>query len=667
MITHIDYLNLIQEIQRHDRLYYVENAPDITDYEYDQLYQALLRMEQEHPEWICPNSPSQRVLEKTTQGFKQVLHQTPMLSLQNTYEKEEVISFTQRIKKILEKQELSFCSELKMDGIAVSLRYEKGVLTQALSRGDGKKGDDITRNIRAIRSLPLQLSGTSYPDLLDLRGEVYMPREVFQKLNAHKEEEGEEPLANPRNAAAGSLKLLDPVEVAARHLSVVVYGFAAENAQINYQHQVHTVLKEWGLPVFPQDQWRLCASVDEILQFAAHVEKSRKQLPFDIDGIVIKVDALKLRSLLGSTGKSPRWAAAYKFSPEQAYTQIEEITVQVGRTGVLTPVAELKPVNLAGSCIARATLHNAEEVMRKDIREKDFVTIEKGGDVIPKVVHVDHSRREHDSIAWRMPTRCPSCQTAIIHVPGEVAMRCPNSSGCEEQKIRQITYFASKDAMDIRHLGEKVVAQLVRKKLICHSSDLYSLSSDDLFLLEGFKDKAVHNLLKSIEKSKHITLSRLILALGIRYIGEETAEVLAKAAGSIEKLSQMSYDELKNIQGVGAKMAEAVVEFLKHPHHQEQIQALLHQGVMPIPPLQITRTDHLFYNKVFVLTGSLQQFSRDEATRLIKERGGKVTGSVSKKTDYVLAGDEAGSKLEKARLLGIQVIEEGEFKELLQE
>ncbi|CAM0117595.1 NAD-dependent DNA ligase LigA [Rhabdochlamydiaceae symbiont of Dictyostelium giganteum] len=664
-MTHLMYLQLIQEIQKHDRLYYVEHTPLITDYEYDQLYQQLLLMEKEHPEWVKKSSPTQRVLEKTTEGFRQMSHKVPMLSLQNTYEEEEIVSFIGRIQKILEKDHISFCTELKMDGIAVSLRYEKGVLTQALTRGDGKKGDDVTANIRAIRSVPLALHGENIPEEVELRAEVYMPRSMFQKLNEEKELAGEEPLANPRNAAAGALKLLDPKEVATRGLSIVFYGFAAENTCVQFQHQVHTVLKEWGLPVFHPDHFKACSSLEEILSFAAHVEKSRKTFPFDIDGIVIKVDALKLWSLLGSTGKSPRWAAAYKFAPEQAYTQIEDITVQVGRTGVLTPVAELKPVNLAGSCIARATLHNAEEVMRKDIRKGDFVTIEKGGDVIPKVVHVDLTRREEGSLPWTMPKECPSCHGVVVHIPGEVAMRCSNSLRCEEQQIRQIAYFASKDAMDIRHLGEKVVTQLVQKKLIQKASDLYTLSHDDLALLEGFKDKAIHNLLKSIEASKHITLSRFILALGIRYIGEETAEVLAKAAGSIDRLSLMSQEELKNIQGVGEKMAEALIEFFKNPLHQEEVKALLTQGIAPIPPSQITRTDHLFYDKVFVLTGSLQEFSRDEATRLIKERGGKVTGSVSKKTDYVLAGDEAGSKLEKARSLGVLVIEEREFKEIL--
>lgn len=657
-----DYLKLIHEVQHHDKLYYVDHAPEITDFAYDHLYKKLEAIEKEHPDWILPTSPTQRVLEKTTKGFKQVEHTVPMLSLDNTYKEEEIEQFIARVHKLLEKKEVTFYAELKMDGVAVSVRYEKGVFAQALTRGDGRKGDDITLNMRTLRSVPLELTGTHIPDVIEIRGEVYMPHAAFAKQNKQKEEAGEEPWANPRNAAAGSLKLLDPSETATRGLSAVFYGLAEGEGS---QHLIHEELKKWGLPVFAAKHRAVCHSTSDIMKFAEKIEKERDHLPFDIDGIVIKVDSLKAWDLLGTTGKSPRWAVAYKFAPEQAQTRIKEITVQVGRTGVLTPVAELEPVFLAGSTIARATLHNEEEVARKDIREGDWVTIEKGGDVIPKVVAVDHKKRPHGTHAWKMPTHCPSCGAHVVRSEDEVAVRCPNSSGCEEQIIRRIAYFAAKDAMDIDHLGEKVVEQLVKKKLIHKPSDLYSLTASDLSQLEGFKEKSIHNLLSSIDASRNVSLARFIIALNIRYIGEETAELLAREAGSIQKLAEMNEDELLSIQGVGDKMAQALIHFFKESHNRKEIEALLEAGVKPHAPKKITRTDHAFFGKTFVLTGSLTAFSRDEAAELIKERGGKVTGSVSKKTDYVVVGEDPGSKLDKAKELHIAILTEHAFKDLL--
>jgi DNA ligase (NAD+) len=665
-MTKQEYLQLIHEVQHHDRLYYVEHAPEITDYAYDQLYKKLEKIEAEHPGWTLPTSPTQRVLEKTTKGFKQVAHRVPMLSLDNTYKEEELVQFIARVHKLLEKKEVPFCAELKMDGVAVSVRYEKGIFKQALTRGDGKKGDDITANMRTIRSVPLELTGSHIPDEIEIRGEVYMPHAAFQEQNKQKEEAGEELWANPRNAAAGSLKLLDPAEVSERGLSAVFYGLTeGEHPEAPSQHQVHDILKKWGLPVFAAKHRSVCDSIGEIMKFAGKIEKERDHLPFDIDGIVIKVDTLKWWSLLGTTGKSPRWAVAYKFAPEQAKTRIREITVQVGRTGVLTPVAELEPVFLAGSTISRATLHNEEEVARKDIREGDWVTIEKGGDVIPKVVEVDHKKRPHGTHAWKMPTKCPSCGTHVVRSEDEVAVRCPNTTGCEEQIIRRIAYFAAKDVMDIDHLGEKVVEQLVKKKLVQKPSDLYSLTEKDLEQLEGFKEKSIHNLLHSIDVSRKVSLSRFIIALNIRYVGEETAELLAREAGSIHKLAEMSKDDLLSIQGVGEKMAEAIVHHFKESRHKKEIEALLHAGIKPEAPKKITRTDHAFFGKTFVLTGALKGYSRDEASDLIKERGGKVTGSVSKNTDYVLVGEDPGSKLDKANELHIHILSEHKFKEML--
>ncbi|MGE5196395.1 MAG: NAD-dependent DNA ligase LigA, partial [Anaerolineae bacterium] len=489
-LTRESYLHLIEEIRKHDKLYFVEAHPIISDYQYDQLVKEVEKIEQEHPEWVVFTSPTQRVGTALQKGFKQVAHVSSMLSLANTYSTEELEDFVNRVHKLLERKHVVFCAELKMDGVAVSVRYEKGLFVRALTRGDGKKGDDITANMKTIPSLPLQLFGSHLPDVLEVRGEVFMPHKEFQRLNAQKEEEGEDLWANPRNAAAGSLKLLDPQEVSERGLSTVFYGIAEESPRTIYtQHECHLQLKKWGLPAFNEHQRQLCHDVEEILHFADKIHKMRLKLPFDIDGIVVKVDDLRLHEKLGTTGKAPRFAVAYKFAPEQAKTRVKDITVQVGRTGVLTPVAELEPVFLAGSTISRATLHNQEEIMRKDIRVHDTVIIEKGGDVIPKVVQVELKERPHGTHPWKMPNKCPSCGTRVVYHEEEVAVRCPNAKECPEQIIRRIAFFASKDAMDIGHLGEKNVRQLVEKGFVKTFADIYALDEKDLAKLEGFKEK----------------------------------------------------------------------------------------------------------------------------------------------------------------------------------
>jgi DNA ligase (NAD+) len=662
MVTKEEYRKLIQEVRKHDKHYYVEAKPLISDYAYDQLLKKLEEIEKDHPEWVTPSSPTQRVLESVTRGFSQVTHAIPMLSLANTYSRDELCDFVKRVHKLLGREHAVFCAELKMDGIAVTVRYKDGMLIQALTRGDGKKGDDITANLRTIRAVPLELTGSDVPEELEVRGEVFMPHLVFQKLNKEKADAGEELWANPRNAAAGSLKLLDPKETAQRHLCAVFYGIADDtNPPTETQFESHHYLEKLGLPTFAKHHRYRCSDVDEILEFADKIEKERHKLPFDIDGIVVKVDELKYHDQLGSTGKSPRWAVAYKFAPEQAITRIHAITVQVGRTGVLTPVAELEPVLVAGSTIARATLHNQEEVERKDIRVGDWVVIEKGGDVIPKVVEVDLKRRPKESHPWHMPKTCPSCGTHVVHSKEEVAVRCPNRE-CPEQCMRQIAFFASKDAMDIDHLGEKVVEQLFTKGFVKTISDLYQLTEEELSQLEGFKEKSIRNLLTSIDKSRHVTLARFILALGIKYVGEGTAEILAAEAGDIDKLAQLTVDELKQIEGVGGKIAQSIVDHFSDAAHMKQIHQLLKAGITPVAPKLKRRTDHLFSGKSFVLTGALKKYTRTEATNLIKERGGKVVGSVSQKTDYVLAGEDPGSKFDKARELNIKILSEEEFE-----
>ncbi|KAF3362770.1 DNA ligase [Chlamydiales bacterium STE3] len=663
MVTHRDYVHLCQEIWKHNKLYYVEHQPTISDKEYDLLLKKLEALEEEHPEWVTQASPTQRVGEMLSKGFKTLAHRIPMLSLANTYNKDEVLNYIKRVKKLLDKDNVAFSLELKMDGIAITARYENGLLTQAATRGDGKKGEDITSNFRTITSVPLQLIGDAIPDILEVRGEVFMPHSEFVRLNEEKRLLNDPLWANPRNAAAGSLKLLDPKEVAKRKLSCVFYGIAEDSSQkIQRQSQTFDFFRSLGLP--PVEHTAYSESVDGIFSFAEKIEQLRPHLSYDIDGIVIKLDSLKDQSKAGVAGKNPRWAVAYKFAAEQASTKVTNITIQVGRTGVLTPVAELEPVLLAGSTISRATLHNRDEVIRKDIRVGDYVTIEKGGDVIPKVVGVNFELRPNNTHPWQMPFNCPSCGSPVTNVAGEVAMRCPNIEHCLEQCLRRLIYFTGKEAMDIEHLGGKVAEQLFLKGFVQKPSDIYCLTKKELAELDGFKAKSIDNLLASIHSSKEVSLSRFIMALGIKHIGTQTAELLAKRAGCIENLQKMSQEELIQIEGIGEKVAQSIVEFFKEPDNIEEIDRLLKLGVNPKNQEIVSFKNHAFEGKTFVITGTLEHFSRQQAAALIKERGGKVASAVSSKTDYLLAGEAPGSKLEKAQSLSIKIMHEAEFQNL---
>lgn len=654
-----DYKKLCKEIWEHNKRYYVDNAPTISDEEFDALLKRLINIEKANPEWIHSNSPTQRVNEIPSTGFKTVTHTVPMLSLANTYSKEEIEDFINRMNKLTGHSTNIYSCELKMDGVAISVRFEKGIYVQGVTRGDGRKGDDVTANIKTIPSLSLQLYGKDLPDILEIRGEVYMTHHAFKELNQQRAEAGEPLWANPRNAAAGSLKLLDPREASKRHLSIVFYGIAVDSShKLKSQFEAHRFLHLLGLPTLPY--YAKCQTMEEIWDFAEKIRKIRRELPFDIDGIVIKLDNLHEQEHLGATGKNPRWAVAYKFAAEQAITRIRDIVVQVGRTGVLTPVAELEPVFLAGSTISRATLHNKEEIERKGFRIGDTVTIEKGGDVIPKVVNVHLSLRPLHSKPWEMPDHCPNCGTPVVCVPGEVAIRCPNMH-CSEQQLRRLIHFAGKGAMDIDNMGEKVVEQLVKNELISSPADIYQLTTDNLFQLEGFKEKSIQNLLQGIENSKSVSLSKFIMALGIKHVGIGTAELLAYRFGDIKNLEKVTQEELEQIPGIGPKVAAGVVEFFSEPLNIEEIDRLLAHGVNPQKPASKALIDHEFNGKTFVLTGTLKNYSRAEANALIKERGGKVTESVSKQTDFLLVGEDAGSKLEKARKLAVKVIDEEEF------
>jgi DNA ligase (NAD+) len=667
MLDKKDYDALCKKIWHHNKLYYIDNAPEISDQEFDQLLKNLEEMEKNHPSFISESSPTQRVNEGLTEGFATVKHTRPMLSLANTYSFEELEAFNQRVVKGLQTMDCSYFAELKMDGIAVSVIYKNGHFFKGITRGNGEVGDDITANLKTIRTLPLELYGESIADELIVRGEVFMEKKVFIQLNKERKINGLEPFANPRNAAAGTLKLLNPQESFSRKLSIVFYGLVdKEQKMINKQSKVPDLLKSFGLPVLKEKVH--CKNLEDVKSFIRKVGDVRKELPFEIDGVVIKVDSFPQQEMLGVTAKHPKWAIAYKFSAEKTLSKILGITLQVGRTGVLTPVAELEPVLLAGSTISRATLHNAEEIARKDIRIGDTVIIEKGGDVIPQVVSVDLSYRDPLAQPWMMPEHCPYCGKEISHMQQEVAYRCTNRH-CSEQLHRQLIHFVSKEAMDIPCLGTKILESFLKHGLINKPVDIFKLRFEDIVALEGFQEKSARKLMESIEQAKNPTIERFIFSLGIPYVGQATAAVLAQKLSqekkSIYHLEQMSIEELKKLEGVGDKVAHSVTSFFKDPLHFQDVKDLLAQGVSPLFSAVSAEKEHPFFGKVFVLTGTLLKYSRLEAEEIIKKLGGKVSSSVSAKTDFLLAGEKAGSKLKKSQELSVSILTESEFARML--
>ncbi len=662
--TRAEYEELIETLREHDRRYYVDCKPTITDYEYDRLVFRLVEIEKAHPEWIVPSSPTQRVDEGQTRGFKQAEHLAPMLSLQNTYSIEEIKDFIDRVKKLTHLPHPTFSLELKIDGVAIAIRYKNGFLLQAITRGDGKKGDDVTQNVKTIHALPMHLKESDVPSLLEVRGEVYLSKKDFLLMNEERQDEGLEPWANPRNACAGSLKLLDAKEVYKRHLNLITYQVSYGH-EIPLQSAVHPYLKKHHFPILESMFLKKAHNIEEIEEYIHFVAKKRHELPFDIDGIVIKFDDTKYYDSMGMTGKSPRWAVAYKFAPEQAVTKILGITIQVGRTGVLTPVAELEPVFLSGSTISRASLHNEEEVERKDIRVHDTVIIEKAGEIIPQVVKVDFEKRPENSVKWHMPTHCPFCHTKVVKIESEVAVRCPNHSSCPAQGVRRLHFFVAKAAMDVEHLGDKVVEKLFESKLVQRPSDFYKLTRENLLTLAGFKEKSAQNLVESIQESKKRSLDRFILGLGIPHVGAQSAHLLANRLGSLKKLIEVKKEDLLKIDGIGEKTADSIVCFFENPIHKEDIELLIEAGVEPTQVQKTFDTDHPFCGKTFCLTGTLAKYTRQEATDLILQYGGTVVNGVTKKTDYLLAGEEAGSKLEKAKATGVNIVDEEWFEKHL--
>ncbi len=652
------------EIERHNRLYYLEAAPEISDREYDRLLERLKTIEAEHPELAVDDSPTRRVGGAPLAQFATVVHAAPMLSIDNTYNFNAIREWDARVRRGLNPGEpVCYVVELKVDGVAVSLRYEKGVLVLGATRGDGERGDDVTANLRTVREIPLKLKG-EVPDVLEVRGEVYMTNAELARLNEIRREAGGKPFENPRNSTAGSLKLLDSRLCAQRRLRFVAHGLGETRGLDDSSfYETFQKLKALGLPVSPYIARR--ETIEEVIALAREWEERRNTLDHQTDGLVVKVDDRGQRARLGHTSKSPRWCIAFKYEAEQAVTRIKSITVQVGKTGKLTPVAELEPVRLAGTTVKRATLHNADEIRRKDVREGDAVVVQKAGEIIPQVVRVEKEARDGTEKEFEFPDRCPSCEAAVVRDPGEVDYRCSNKpSACLSQLGRRLRQFAHRDALDVEGLGNKLVDQLVKTGLVHSIPDLYRLDVPTLAALERMGEKSAENLTAAIEKSKTKTLDRLLAGLAIRHVGVRTSEVLAERFPTLAALRAATLAELEAVPEVGAVVAASVYEFLQDPDHQRLLDELVTLGVDPAPylPVASTSTALPFLGKTFVLTGTLPKRARAEAEALIKSLGGKTTGSVSKSTSFVLAGADPGSKLEKARALGVTVLDEAQFE-----
>jgi DNA ligase (NAD+) len=669
---------LTEEINRHNYQYYVLSSPQISDYEFDLLLEKLTRLEAEFPELVAPDSPTQRVGADLTKEFIQVKHNYPMLSLGNTYSEEEIADFDGRVRKWLGEDPEYVC-ELKYDGIAIGLTYRNGRLVQALTRGDGTQGDDVTVNVKTIKSIPLHLRG-DFPGNVEIRGEVFMPRSSFNNLNIAREKNGLQLFANPRNAAAGSLKMQDPAEVSKRNLDSFLYYMMGEDLPAENHYQCLQKAKEWGLKVSPYIA--KCLTLEEIFSFIDLWNAGRKELPFDIDGIVIKVNSLRHQEILGNTAKSPRWAIAYKFKAERVSTPLLSIDYQVGRTGAVTPVANLKPVQLAGTTVKRATLHNADIIQKLGLHTGDHVFVEKGGEIIPKVIGPDLDHRSADSRTVEFITHCPECGTFLERQEDEAAWYCPNEYGCPPQIKGKLEHFISRKAMNIDSLGEGKVELLFDKGLISNVADLYDLSYEQMIGLEkifeaeegqkerkiSFREKTVSNILQGIEQSKSTPFDRVLYALGIRFVGETVAKKLAYHFGNIDLINKASQDELKEVEDIGEKIAESVVFYLSNPENQKTIQRLREKGVsFQLDKTGSVVTEDKLGGKTFVISGVFQKFSRDRLKEMIEKFGGKNTASISGKTDFLLAGEDMGPvKLQKASKLGIKVISEEEFLAMIE-
>lgn len=656
---------LRDQIHYHNYRYHVLDDPVISDAEFDRLMQELQNLEDEFPGLVTPDSPTQRVGAPPLEKFETVPHRIPMLSLENAFSEAEAREFENRLKRYLRTtEEFDYVVEPKMDGVAVELVYEQGHFSVGSTRGDGYRGENVTQNLKTIYTIPLMLLTRDLPapDLLEVRGEVYMDLDDFKKLNEERLARGEPPFANPRNAAAGSLRQLDSGITAARPLKIFCYGTGQVSGRSFESHWERlTALQTWGLRVNPLIARR--RGIEETIRFHHDLEHRRHDLTYEIDGVVIKVDNLALQERLGTKARSPRWALAYKFAATQATTQVKDIVVNVGRTGAVTPMALMEPVEVGGVTVSRATLHNEDEVARKDVRVGDTVLIQRAGDVIPEVVKVIREERPPDAQPFQMPSHCPVCGTPLVRPEGEAVTRCPNPD-CRGALRRAILHFASKGAMDIDGLGEKIIDMLLDQGLVKDLPDLYRLTEGDLIPLERFAEKSAGNLVGAIQQSKTVSLDRFIYALGIRYVGEVTAQLLAQHFQSLEKLAEAGEDDLLQVEGVGPQMANSIQEYFKNPHNQKILSELTELGVQPSSPEPPPKT--ALAGKTFVFTGALDRFSREEAKAQVTARGGRVSSSVSAKTDYVVVGADPGSKYAKAKELGVMTLNEEEFEELLQ-
>lgn len=657
--------SLRNELREHNYKYYVLDEPSISDYEFDMKLKELQKLEEEHPEFYDAASPSLRVGGMVTKNFETVAHEHRMYSLDNSYSKEDLEDWEKRIQRILGDVEVEFTCELKYDGASISLTYENGKLVKAVTRGDGFQGDDVTNNIKTIKSVPLQLKG-DYPSKFDIRGEIILTLEGFAKMNAERVEAGEDPYMNPRNTASGSLKLQDSALVAQRPLECLLYSVVGDNLGINSQFEMLEKARSWGFKV--PTVAKLCKSTDEVLQFVNHWDTNRHHLPYETDGVVVKVNSLQQQEELGYTAKSPRWAMAYKFKAEQAVTILNKITYQVGRTGAITPVANLEPVLLAGTTVKRASLHNADQIAKLDVREGDTVFVEKGGEIIPKIVGVDFTQRSPDSNPTQYIAHCPECGTELIRKEGEAQHFCPNDVGCPPQITGRIQHFISRKAMDIEGLGGETVELLFKEGLIQNYADLYTLTKEQILPLERMADKSAENLVNGVQASKTIPFERVLFALGIRYVGETVAKKLAKAFKDIDALMTASHEELVAVDEIGDRIAESVLDFFSEPANVEVVDRLKSYGLQfSLSEEQLENQTELLKGQTFVVSGVFETISRNDLKKMIEDNGGKVSSSISSKTSFLVAGDKMGpSKRTKAETLGVPIISEQEFLQKLE-
>ena len=656
---------LRDEIRRHDRLYYVEAQPEITDLEYDRLLQKLKQLEAKNPEFVTPDSPTQRVGDQPVSHLRSVEHRIPMLSIDNTYSLDELRDYYKRTQKGLGDERVEWTVELKIDGAAASVIYERGVLTMGVTRGNGRVGDDVTHNIRTIPDLPLKLSGNNVPEILEVRGEVYITNSDLAELNAQLVARGESPYANPRNTAAGALRLQSAKQCAERRLRMFCHGIGyTEGFDIKCNSEYLQRLREFGLPATPHV--RSCQDFEQAVEYCDELIERLPSLDFEVDGIVLKVNNFDQRERLGATTKSPRWVVAYKFEKYEATTKLNDIEVNIGKTGAITPVAILEPVQLAGTTVSRASLHNAEEIERKDIRIGDIVVVEKAGKIIPHIVRVEKQERKSDLAKYQFPTHCPECQTKAVKDDGGVYIRCPNPI-CPAKIREQLRYFASRNAMDIEGLGDKMVTQLVDAGLVQEYADLYHLTEEELVKLERLGSATAKNLLSGIEASKTRGLARVLNAISIRHVGQRVAAILADSFGSIENLRGATVEDLHQVEEIGQIIAESVYEYLHSEKGAQTVDRLQAAGVImrSDKPRSEDQAAGALAGKTLVVTGTLQNYKRDEIKALIEQHGGRAASSVSKNTDFLIAGEKAGSKLDKAQKLGVAVLSEADFAKLI--